>query len=590
VAWIRWFVVSERASIWGALALATTLGAMAFSTAAGASQRAYISEIAPDIATPAKIVGYGTNSGGVLTPLSPATTSVGTGEGLGSIAITPDAGHLYVIGKSGALYGFAIGTAGTLTAVPGSPFTIPFDALTAAVTPDGVHLYVTGGSNKISGFSIAANGALTALAGSPFTVPDPPFGLAIAPDGDHLYYTAQGDEDGLVVGMTIAASGALTPIAGAPGTKTIGPDPYAISIAPDGGHLYAVERDSPTSNIWTFSLAADGGMTQVGLPHPVNASGPEPLGSTITPDGKNLYTANADDGTVSGFRFAANGEPIDNGIPFDVNAPASSARPYTVAPNSAGTRLYANENNASDAYSLLLGSSGVLSPLGSAPSVSVVSETGLALTPAQPPTARLSITQSGPRVEFDASASTDAESAIASYSWEFGDGQENESSPAAEQTHTYEPGIYQAKVRVTDADGCSSTYLSSGQTAFCNGSPVAEATVRIDAQPPSLQLSSKSKQPIGDSIKVKALCDESCAAEAKGKLKVKVKGKNKTFKLGTASADLSANTLRSLELSLSKKAQRAARKGNKPKATITVDAVDDPGNVATKVDKVKLED
>ena len=97
------------------LGLATSICAVALLPAgAGAAQRAYVSEIAPPLATPAQIAGFGLDSAGALTPLSPATKSVGSGEGLGGMAITPDAKHLYAIGKQGSLFGFTIGTTGCL--------------------------------------------------------------------------------------------------------------------------------------------------------------------------------------------------------------------------------------------------------------------------------------------------------------------------------------------------------------------------------------------------------------------------------------------------------------------------------------------
>ena len=580
------------------LGLAASICAIALLPAgsAGAAQRAYISETAPPAATAAKIAGFGTTPAGALTPLSPATTSVGTGEGLGGIAITPDAEHLYAIGRAGALYAFTIGATGGLTAVSGSPFAMPTDGLGIAVTPDGRHLYASSGDSVINGFSIAASGALSPVTGSPFTIPDPAFGLAIAPDGRHIYYTSQADEDGVVAGMAIAASGALTPVAGAGGSKTIGPDPFAVSITPDGKNLYAVERDSPGSNIWVFSLAADGTMTQVGLPHLINASSPEPLGSTVTPDGKRLYTANPDDGDVTGFTIGAGGALTDVGSPFALSG-APSTRPYTVVPNSLGTRLYANENNTDDAYSLSIAAGGALTPLAASPVAAVRSDhSGLALTPAQPPVAKLTMTLGGSTANFNASTSTDADSAISGFAWDFGDGQ-RVAGGSALQTHTYAaPGTYTATVTLTDADGCSTKYVSSGQTPFCNGSGVADASVTVvvkptaDVTPPILQLSGDDSQKVGKTVSVGASCNESCSFDATGKLTVKVKGKKKTFTLGAATGSAGAGATATLKLSLSAKAQKAAKKGKKPKAGISIEGADGAGNTDDATKTVKLTD
>ncbi|HTA06233.1 MAG TPA: PKD domain-containing protein, partial [Solirubrobacteraceae bacterium] len=76
----------------------------------------------------------------------------------------------------------------------------------------------------------------------------------------------------------------------------------------------------------------------------------------------------------------------------------------------------------------------------------------------------------GAPTTLDASASADPRGSIAAYRWEFGDGtSETSSSPIA--GHSYAaPGTYSARLTLSDAEGCSTTFIFTGQTASCNGS------------------------------------------------------------------------------------------------------------------------
>ena len=53
-------------------------------------------------------------------------------------------------------------------------------------------------------------------------------------------------------------------------------------------------------------------------------------------------------------------------------------------------------------------------------------------------------------------------------------------------THVYSaPGAYQATLTLTDNEGCSTALLFTGQTAFCNGSPLATATRSVTVLAPA---------------------------------------------------------------------------------------------------------
>ncbi len=100
----------------------------------------------------------------------------------------------------------------------------------------------------------------------------------------------------------------------------------------------------------------------------------------------------------------------------------------------------------------------------------------LTVTVNSQPVARM---QTLPRVEpgkevlLDASGSTDADSGIAAYSWDFGDGGKSE---GRQIKHVYaEPGRYQAVLTVQDASGAANDTATARQTVAVNFPPKADA-------------------------------------------------------------------------------------------------------------------
>jgi hypothetical protein len=85
-------------------------------------------------------------------------------------------------------------------------------------------------------------------------------------------------------------------------------------------------------------------------------------------------------------------------------------------------------------------------------------------------------------IAFDASESFDPDGRIARYDWDFGDGN-TAPNGGPSPTHLYaQPGQYRVTVTVTDNEGCSSTLVSNGQTALCNGSPAATSSSLVNVR------------------------------------------------------------------------------------------------------------
>jgi len=165
---------------------------------------------------------------------------------------------------------FSVASDGTLTPVPGSPFTtgaiacpdfFAFNGMAIA----GHFLFASNPySGTVSAFTIDPDtGVLTLVAGSPFPTGNRAgsavINLSATPDGSFLMAAIGG-----ITVFSIGPNGTLTPIAGSP-FLTLAPG-ARISVSPDGKFLAVSERSSVTLSVQTemFSIASNGSLTSLG--------------------------------------------------------------------------------------------------------------------------------------------------------------------------------------------------------------------------------------------------------------------------------------------------------------------------------------
>lgn len=421
-----------------------------------------------------------TTLAGQVVPIDTATNTAGTPIAVGSepvgVAITPDGETAYVA-NFGSDSVTPIDTATNTAAPPIAAGTQPTDI---AITPDGRTAYVTNrGSDSVTPIDTATN-----TVGPPIlTSVDFPFAVAVTPDGKTLYVGGEGNNNVAVIDtatntvsqtITLAApavsiaitpdgetayavnpSGSVTPIDTATNLAgarfSAGSTAFGIAVSPDGGTAYVVNEFS--NGVTPFLTATDTALA------PISVSG-LPVDDAITPDGETLYVTNTDDGkgghtdAVSAFSTATNaleGPPIAvGGLAFEV-----------------------------------------------------------AITPAQAPTAafKAQAASAGQLTRFDGSASSDARGSIATYRWEFGDGT-TETTASALTSHTYAaPGTYSARLTLSDGEGCSTTFVFTGQTASCNGSSRASAVEPVTVAAPALAAAPKAEPaPVVSRLRARSRC------------------------------------------------------------------------------------
>ena len=143
-----------------------------------------------------------------------------------------------------------------------------------------------------------SSGVLTPVSGSPYNAGMGSMALAKDPARPHIYVANgfSGDISGFSMNAT---NGALTPL---PGLTTVEAGVNALAIDPLGQFMYVVSGNS--SNLWIFSIAASGVLTQLsGTPIALSNSGVTSSSVLLDPSGKYLYVTGSSSSSVLGSIF-----------------------------------------------------------------------------------------------------------------------------------------------------------------------------------------------------------------------------------------------------------------------------------------------
>ncbi len=134
----------------------------------------------------------------------------------------------------GYLFGYAVGSDGTLTPLAGSPYAAGTQPSGVAANSDGSYIYVTDGASASVLAYATTNGVPAQINGSPFAAGNSPSSVAVDKSGKYVYVTNATDS---TVQAYSASNGALTSL----GTYPVGIQPVAIGIDPSlNQYLYVV--------------------------------------------------------------------------------------------------------------------------------------------------------------------------------------------------------------------------------------------------------------------------------------------------------------------------------------------------------------
>jgi len=304
-----------------------------------------------------------------------ATVSAVAGAAGGS----PVVGYVYVndnTAGTNTIAGFSRAPNGSLTPLPGSPFSAGGAGTGAGISSQGAlqlsgdgHflLAVDGGSNQISVLRIATDGSLQAV-GAPVSSNgvDP---VSIAVHGGLVYVANAGNGGSNYTGFTLDANGHLQPLAGSTVALPDGSQPGDVLFSGDGSKLVGTRIGTlpmivGSSLIDSFVVGA-GGLLTAAPGSPFTPQGFGPFGSEFRPGNSGqLYVSNAHTsagtpapGSVSAFTVAGNGalSPI-GASPFSNPGVASC----WVEISHDGAYLYAVDTGSSSVVSYPIASDGSL--------------------------------------------------------------------------------------------------------------------------------------------------------------------------------------------------------------------------------------
>lgn len=193
------------------------------------------------------------------------------------LKVSPN-GKFLVAGLDSNVGVFAIGSQGTLTPVPGSPFSAD-EVTSVEVNCHGNRVFASnaGSKNQINAYQMADNGALTPVPGSPFSSGGTSviFGVTLNPSNQFLF--ASNGFDDTVSSLAVDANGSLHPAPGSP----FGAADFtgAISTTHDGQFVYVADFAVAEINGW--SINSTGALMAV--PGSPFSTGQSPLGQmTLT--------------------------------------------------------------------------------------------------------------------------------------------------------------------------------------------------------------------------------------------------------------------------------------------------------------------
>jgi YVTN family beta-propeller protein len=311
-----------------------------------------------------------------------------------------------------------------------------------AITPDGTKAYVT---NKSDG-TVTVVDTSTDTVIATITVGSAPLAITATPDSTQVYVLNFNDG-------TVSVIDTATNTVSA--TITVGTNPRSIAITPNG--LKAYVSDATTSDVFVIDTTTNTVITSIGV-------GANPGIVSITPNGMFAYVMNIDGNSVSVINT------LFDTVIATVNV-GDFPEGQVISPD--GKKVFV-VNNGDDTVSVIdTATNTVIDTIDVG-----IEPTGIGITADQAPLAQFTINVQplGQPTVFDASTSNSPTGTIATYFWDFGDGN-TATTTLPVITHVYNaPGTYFVTLIVTNTAGTSLTqifYFSSSTTEVSNiASPV----------------------------------------------------------------------------------------------------------------------
>lgn len=338
--------------------------------------------------------------------------------------------------------------------------TVGSNPVSVAVTPNGQKAYVVNASsNNVSVIDLTTTPVVITTISTDVLPQD----VAITPDGLKAYVINATGNSITVIDTVLDT--VLTTITG------VGTRPSSIAVTPDGAKLYVTCFQS--SDVYVINTVTD---SIIGAPISI---GGRPFDVAIQPNGVNAYVSSSFANMIAVIDLST--DTVINTIVYEDPAPANAITPDSLTDYTGSSKFFAII--PIDLTTNTLGAliTGFLTPLNQQ------------IAPDQAPLASFEVTLAlaGSPSTFDGSLSVSPVGTIATYDWDFGDGN-TLSTTSSVVDHTYATsGTFTVTLTVTNSGGTSTATTFTGQLISNHGDdtfPVLSKSITVlspNPPPPS---------------------------------------------------------------------------------------------------------
>jgi 6-phosphogluconolactonase (cycloisomerase 2 family) len=241
----------------------------------------------------------------------------GLGVAPSAMAVTPNGSFIYVATLAGAIYGYSVGTDGSLTLMnSGNALITGISPIALKVDPSGQWLVAVDLSPAAYVFSINTSSGLLTQQGNPLGLDAGSPNRIVFTPSNGLMYVSLGT-GGVDICTFNSATGVVTKTNQILKPKAVSNADQGLAVDPSGKFLFVTETGA--SAVRVLSIAASGALTEVsGSPFP---TGLGPSAVMVDSTGTYVYVANRTDGTISAFTLSSSGSLTKiSGSPFSTGS------------------------------------------------------------------------------------------------------------------------------------------------------------------------------------------------------------------------------------------------------------------------------